>query len=257
MGLFAIPAFLSGFALAGAIPVARLPIRLQAFPAAITYSVICFVLLGITNLSAASDVVEIRHGLLRSAAFGGGLGLVLGAITSFAPKDEKPDDSLADWQRHLLVIGSMASVVLVGVFLLAQPRPRDDGRYEEFARLGGSERYFAVGARTPPLTDESFGVVQISDPVGSNVLVLENSEWPAFAQLWMKAREIRSTSWQPAGETSDTVGSDKATVAVSGGPGVRFKISSPHSPTLIYEVAPSEIPRLDAAITKTGQRLGQ
>jgi hypothetical protein len=255
-GVFAFPAFISCMGLAGALPVARLPRRLQPFPGAMALSILSLILIGIVELSATSDATEVRHNLLRAAGFGVGLGLFLGVVQGFSPKEKGEDNSLTDWQRHSLVIGMMAAAVLVGLILLMQTRPRDDGNYEEFARLGGSDEYLSIGARTPPLVDESFGLVRISNSAGSNVLVLENSEWPAFAKLWVKARQMRSATWQPAGETSDTTGSDRATISVSGGPGVRFRISSPHSPTVIYHVPPSDIPRLDSAISKTGDRLG-
>lgn len=254
-GLFAFPAFISCMAAAAALPVDRMPRRLQALPVALTLCILSLTLVGLVQLSASSDASEIRQNLLRSIGFGVGLGLVLGIIQGFSPKEEKEDDSLSDWQRHALVIGMMAAVVLVGLFLLVQTRPRDDGKYEEFASLGTLDRHLDIGVKTAPLTDDSYGIVRISDPARSNLLVLEKSEWPTFANLWAKARGIRSTSWKAAGEAGDTVASDRATISLSGGPGVRLRISSPHSPTMTYDVTPADVPRVDAAISETGKRL--
>lgn len=253
---FLIPILIGAVGLSETLPKFELPKRLTAVPSATTVLLPIVLVLGLLELSPDSSGAEILMALFKWGCAAIFISVVTGIAQSFESKPE-PIDSPDTRSRHAFLVGAIAVVLIGGVLLLSEVRARDDGGYEEFARLGEPDLHLAVGVRTAPLWGDSYAVLRIYGAQDGNGLVLEHDEWPAVAELWTKARQMRSTGWQVAGETHDTVMSDSTTLRVSGGPGVRLRMSSPHSPTMTYEVAPADIPRLDAAISKTGQRLGQ
>lgn len=247
-GLFAIPAFLFALALSDAVPTSRLPERLRSFPGALLFLGPVFLMVGIVELSPLSDSAEIRHELTRSTAYGLATGLLVGLIYAIWPP-KKDGDAPKEGLRHGLVIGMAVAAMVVLLLLLMQTRPRDDGKFEESVRFGTSEAQLVVGTYSAVLGGGRYGTLRIRQGEAQNLLIMEGAEWQTLVEVWRKAQAAQSTSWRVVGEAHDTAPSEHAKISLAAGRGVRFTIQSRNSPTVSYQLAPSDMAAFDAAMT--------
>jgi len=230
-------------------PKVRFPKLLRALPGTMAILGTAFTMLGLLALSPASSANEIQSKMTWSIGAGIAVGFVTGLIASFETNLRKSEAPAEDPKpNHAILIGLMGVGSAVGFALLLTPRARDDGKFHEYGRFSGAEGDVVLGVASPPLMGDRYGVLKLTDRRGSNSLILESNEWRDFKSLWSKAERAQSGDWRAIGEVHDTEPSDPARVAVSAGTGVRFVVSSPHSPTVTSDLAPSEFRRFDAAL---------
>lgn len=98
-------------------------------------------------------------------------------------------------------------------------------------------------------------MLRVTEQDKTNALVLETDEWDRVVDLWSKAEGTRAADWRVVGEVRDTQPSDPTRLVILGGPGVRFVVSSPHAPTVTYELSRHDFGRFEAAAGQVSQAL--
>jgi hypothetical protein len=58
-------------------------------------------------------------------------------------------------------------------------------------------------------------------------VAFNSGEWDSFVDLWHKAAQVESASWQFVGSFKETTTRDKTLLIVTAGPGVQFTIIDP------------------------------
>jgi hypothetical protein len=223
--------------------------RIRGAVALAALSLIGFLFLGILSVSSDSSQSEIISKLATSAGVGIAIGVLVGLLSVFIPRsaDDQPSpQNMAKAPQRLALI--LLAVIAVGIALLWFPRGRDDPKLADYGDFRGPQGQLEFGVITGPI-DAQFGVVRITNDRSANSLVMEGNEWDRFRALLAKAEQTRSAQWSNVGEIRDTHPSDPALLQLQSGNGVRFVVSSPHGPTVAYDLPASSFERSNAAAT--------
>ena len=177
-------------------------------------------------------------------------------MASFAPIDAAAADA-APIRRPLVGLAILAIIVIVGFALLLAPRKPDDGATIYSERFSSPNATLDVEVRTPPIDSETrYGVVHITQGGATNVLLLERDEWAELAPLIAKAQPPRLSDWTEVGSVHDTDTNDTTRLGISRGRGIRLVERSRHGPTVEFDLAPSDLPRFNAAVARVSGNLG-
>jgi len=91
---------------------------------------------------------------------------------------------------------------------------------------GGSE--FDIAQYTED--DEKVAVIGIGINNVKTSVAFAPNEWHFFAELWQRARNAQSATWQPVGTFKETGTDELALLNVAAGPGVQFTITGNKGP---------------------------
>jgi len=113
---------------------------------------------------------------------------------------------------------------------------------------GGSE--FDIAQYTED--DEKVAVIGIGINNVKTSVAFAPNEWHFFAELWQRARNAQSATWQPVGTFKETNTDELALLTVTAGPGVQLTITGKKGP-FVFVLLPGDYARFDATVSQTAE----
>ncbi len=120
-------------------------------------------------------------------------------------------------KRHMLV-----SAILIG-WLLIPATAQAEGQLVYAGKFMNGGIEFELAQYTED--QEKVAVIGIDNNNQRTSVAFAPNEWHFFAELWQKAGNVQSATWQPVGTFTETDTDERALLTVAAGPGVQFTIS--------------------------------
>ena len=145
-----------------------------------------------------------------------------------------------------LVTSGLAASLIAG--------PASAGSLDVIASFTAKASQLDVATFTDPNQKSTVGLLSISH---SNAIALGADRWKSLVELVHKAAAATApAAWTEVGSIKD-VSKDVATLTVSGGPGLRFVISSAKGGTVTHILPKADIARLEKTLLQVSDSLSK
>jgi len=158
------------------------------------------------------------------------------------------------WRRVSKIIVGPLTALLIG-FSPSISYSQPAGDFDVIAQFSDSRVSLTLATHSQPSTDNRrplgitiglFGLESVASSARP-AFVYEIGEWNQILDLWTRAKEIKSDTWQIVGSVAQT-GAYASTLTIGGGPGVIVSIDDPAQGTLTMVLSKSEFDRFHTAL---------